>query len=65
MEEKYTVKQVLEITVNILNNIRVPVGMMDGIGLPISQAVGNLRVLMEAIKDEKEGEEDGREADAE
>ena len=65
MEEKYTPKQVLGFTINILNNIHVPVAMVEQIGVPISKAVGNLTVLMGAIKEEKEGEEDGREADLE
>ena len=65
MEEKYTPKQVLGFTINILNNINVPVAMVEQIGVPIGKAVGNLIVLMGAVKDEKEGAKDGREADPE
>ena len=39
---KMTCDQVIEITVNILNNIEVPVRLFDKIGTPIKSAIWNL-----------------------
>ena len=60
------VKEVLEITINTLNSICIPVGLMQAIGEPIAASVGNLKACIEAIEksNSKEGENDVH-ADAE
>ena len=63
-----TIDQVLEVTVEILNGIMIPVGLMEKVGVPISHAVGNLQLCVEEIRKEsapKEEEADEPEADAE
>ena len=42
-EKKYTIQEVLEITIRNLGSIQVPVGLMQTIGVPITQCIGNLR----------------------
>lgn len=58
------VKEALEITVNTLSAICVPVGLMQVIGEPIATAIGNLRACIDAIdRDERKEGENGN-ADA-
>ena len=51
-QEKMTVEQVLEITVRILGEIRVPVAL-DDISDPIKAARSNLQECLRAIAEEK------------
>lgn len=64
-----TIDQVLDVTVEILNGIIIPIGMMESVGVPISHAVGNLKLCVDAIRKEsapkEEEEADEPEADAE
>ena len=67
-KETYSVEQVIQFTMDILNGIMIPAGLSESVGIPISKAIGNLGVLMEAAKnmkpnEEKEVKKDGREAD--
>ena len=57
-----TVKEVLEITINILNQVNVPVGLIQQIGEPIANAIGNLTACVEGME-KAEGAKDGNEAD--
>ena len=50
MEEKMTVEKALEVTANLLREIKVPVGLMQDIGFPINAAIGNIEVCIDAIK---------------
>jgi len=50
MENQITVEQALEITINMLKDINVPVSMLEQIGFPISRAIGNLAQCVEAIR---------------
>ena len=49
MEGSYTIKQVIEITTDILKGIRLTVEQMDEIGKPIYDAVSNLKAVINAI----------------
>lgn len=49
MERSYTIKQVIEITTDILKGIRLTVEQMDEIGKPIYDAVSNLKAVINAI----------------
>ena len=63
-----TIKEVLEITVNQLGTISVPVALHEQIGVPVARAMGNLQECLKAINNaENAGEEDPdeRETDAE
>lgn len=65
MEQKtMTKKEVLNITVNILGKINVPVALMDDIGIPIRNAISNILMVVDALEKE-EVKEYGQEADAE
>lgn len=46
-----TVTEALEITINLLNGISIPVALMEQIGVPISQAVSNLGECIRAMKE--------------
>jgi hypothetical protein len=69
MEEKLTIRQVLEITVGLLEGIEVPMKQMEKIGAPVMNAIHNLQMCIEAQKlaegkapadaEEPEGEENG------
>ena len=69
-EQQLTVEQVIEITINNLMVIRVPVMMAEEIGVPIQKNIGNLRQCLTALKAARDGkteeaEANGRAADAE
>lgn len=46
-----TVTEALEITINLLNGISIPVALMEQIGVPISQAVSNLGECIRALNE--------------
>jgi len=49
-----TVRQVIEITISNLNGISVPRWLNEQIGIPIDNAVHNLRCVLDALdRDEK------------
>lgn len=50
-QEVIPVEQVLDITIQILQRIQVPIAQMDAVGMPIYQAVNNLRECIRAIMD--------------
>jgi len=60
MGEQVTVKDVVMKTIKTLEEIRVPMSMMQEIGFPISGAISNLKACCEAWdRDEAEKAEDG------
>lgn len=65
MEENLTVADALKITVDLLGRIKVPVGLMNDVSVPINDARNNLIECIKAMEKpaEKEAEPDGREAD--
>jgi hypothetical protein len=61
MEEKsYTKEEVIDITINLLGQINVPVDLAQQIAIPISNAQNNLRVVLKMIEKEHELEEKKR-----
>ncbi len=58
--ETMTVKEALQITVNLLGNIAVPRSLNAQIGVPIDQAIGNLQQCIEAIEKNERKAEDER-----
>ena len=68
-QESMSVEKVLEATARILNDIQVPVSMVETIGIPLCAAAGNLKACLDAIRSAEEkpegGAGDGREADTE
>lgn len=50
MEEQITVDRALEITIDILNKINVPIFMIEQIGVPIRHAVNNIAQCVEALR---------------
>ena len=67
-KESYSVEQVIEFTLNILNKIMIPASLSETVGVPIAQAIGNLNVVLQVVgntkpETQKEVEKDGREAD--
>lgn len=72
MENQMTIDQVLKITVETLEGLKVPVSMIDEISIPVARAIGNIRMCIKAVEasraeaesEQAEEQEDG-EADAE
>lgn len=56
MEQKLTIEQVLDITIRMLGDIRIPGSMIEEIGIPISRAIGNLNECVKALNDASEPE---------
>ena len=50
MENKTTVKDVLIDVSNLLNNIKVPMSMINEIGLPIAQALQGINACLGAFE---------------
>lgn len=51
METKQiTVLELLEITINNLNAIQVPIGLMQSIGYPLAGNIENLKKCVDALK---------------
>ena len=57
--EEMTIAEVLEITAQLLSEIRIPAALAEEIGLPISRAVCNLHACLEAIRREENNKADG------
>lgn len=49
MEKELTVKEVLQLTIDMLSNIRVPAGMTNEIAIPIMRSIDNLKACQGAI----------------
>ena len=72
-KETYSTEEVVNFTLNILKGIVIPVEFSESIGIPVSRAIGNLKVLAQIYEKERvaaeiaaEGsEKDGRNAEAE
>ena len=60
-EKQLTKNEVIQVTIQLLNNIMVPAGLCEQIGMPIQGAVKNLRIVSEMIRKETEEKEAGKE----
>lgn len=60
-----TISDVLKVTIDLLGRIKVPVGLMNDVSVPINDARNNLIECIKAMEKpaEKEAEPDGRETD--
>lgn len=58
---EYTKEQVIQFTINILGEIRVPVAEVEEIGVPISKALRNLQIVQLMMKEEKEKQDQSQE----
>ena len=56
-ERKMTIKDILEMTVEDLNRIMVPVEYADTISRPLCVAVANLKACIGSMEDETKPEE--------
>ena len=63
MANQITGRQVLEATIGILENVRVPVSQLEETGTPIRMAIGNLKICIDAMDKAAEEAKDEREAD--
>lgn len=59
-----TLKEAMQTTVDILQGINIPVGLIPQIGEPIAVAIGNLRACIDGIN-KMEEQENGHNADSE
>ena len=53
-KKEYTPEEIIEITINNLNNISVPVGLQQQIGIPLLQNVNNLKEALRIMTAPKE-----------
>ena len=53
MEEKVTVYDVLQATVEILGDINIPAWLIDQIGIPVSRGISNLKECIRAIEEDE------------
>lgn len=75
MDKQYTAEEVIGFTLDLLCGIMIPAEHAASVGVPIAQAIGNLRVLKNGCEKDREErekaeaekaakeEDDGREAD--
>jgi len=62
MEEnkEVTIREALVATMGILNDISVPIGLLESVGLPIMSAANNLNAIIRSIDEAaKEEQKDG------
>jgi len=59
--ETYTVKEVLQMTADLLNGIAVPRSMNEQIGIPIDNAVNNLQIVLQAMTEKEDNPEESSE----
>lgn len=52
--QRMTIDQVLEMTVQMLEGVMIPVGLLEKVGQPMHTAIGNIRVCAEAYRKEQE-----------
>lgn len=65
MNEKMTIKDVLVEVTKILNEINVPVSMVESIGIPVARAINGIQLCIDAAEArEKEESEKGEHDDA-
>ena len=58
MEERFTIKQVLIITMDMLRNIgTVPLDEVEHIGMPLLSAIRNLEECIKAINEDEKRQE--------
>lgn len=58
MAEQLTIKQVLLANIQNLSMIRVPAGMINEIGIPISRTIHDLTACVNAIESNEPNEEE-------
>ena len=49
-KDKYTAEEVIEITIRLLQEIRIPIEFVEDIGIPVRRAIENLRIVLQAPK---------------
>lgn len=68
-KQTYTVEEVVDITIGILSGISIPVELSESVGVPVVRSIGNLKALKRKFEQDREemqeGEDDGRNVDAE
>ncbi len=53
MDEVRTIDEVLLEAVNVLNNLTVPIAMVESIGVPIAKVKNNLMLCVNALAEER------------
>lgn len=55
-QRKFSVEEILILTIRDLENISCPIGLVDAIGAPVNQATKNLKACVEAIRRDAEAQ---------
>lgn len=53
MDEVRTIDEVLLEAVNVLNNLTVPVALVESVGIPIAKVKNNLMLCINALAEER------------
>jgi len=53
MDEVRTIDEVLLEAVNVLNNLTVPVALVESVGIPIAKVKNNLMLCVNALAEER------------
>lgn len=56
-KQNLTAEEVLEITIRMMEGIRVPVEYAEEIAIPLKKCANNLKVLLAAVKTQEQQEE--------
>lgn len=57
MEKTYSIKEVIEITTNMLKGINVPAEYAEQIGIPVMHAIRNLTAIRQTLEAQEVAEE--------
>ena len=63
MEEVRTIDDVLLEAVNVLNNLTVPVALVESVGIPVAKVKNNLMLCVNALAEERKKAEAAAEED--
>jgi len=57
MENPITVEQAIEMTAELLEKISIPMKHINDIGMPVAEAINNLRQCLTAIENARQADE--------
>lgn len=62
-QKQMSVEEVLQLTINNLKGIQVPVELSESIGIPILRNINNIQLCLNAFHEQKEQNEQEEHAD--
>ena len=62
-QKQMSVEEVLQLTINNLKGIQVPVELSESVGIPILRNINNIQLCLNAFHEQREQEEQEEPAD--